>query len=670
MKKRLVKLKILVSIIGVALISCVLVLLVLSLAYRDNVQRFIYENIDHKKSSIQLWISNTMESALVAASNLSNSIEFIDAIKSKNINSITDYAESVKYKDILDYGLITDGEGNILLRTHDVENIGGNASEFEQVRLALDGEINSSITRGEGNTLRISSVVPVFDNDDVIVGTVTFGRSLDNILLSHTLKSLTDSDITIFDGIERLSSTLHFSSLYLLTDEIRNEIVQEVLQEGNEFKGELHLVNINVISVIYPLYGTSGDIEGMLLVGVTSDKVFTEVFNFTFRGSIVAAILLVLVIFLAIKISGSIDKKFTSMQETMMHREKLLEAVNRASILLLEIDETDEIKDPLVSSMVIIGNSMSCDHVHLWQAKTDENNSFRFVRNFSWVSDYAKSRTKAPKTITITNDSSKLDWMEKFLKGEYISGIISEMPQNYQDHLKPLHTKSITMIPVFLENQFWGMFTIDFINKETVFQESEVAIFRSISLMMANIVRRHDLQNENLKVYTDALTGIHNRRFFDKSMGRIISSLSRSGGELSLMMIDIDYFKKYNDTYGHGPGDECLIKVAGVLSDSVQRVDDFVARYGGEEFVAVLPNTGKEGAIAVAEKMLENIREANIEHKASEVSSHVTFSIGVTTGIVTQFHTIDNFLLSADDFLYKSKNDGRNRYTHGEIPEK
>jgi len=665
-----VKLKILVSIIGVALISCVLVLLVLSLAYRDNVQRFIYENIDHKKSSIQLWISNTMESALVAASNLSNSIEFIDAIKSKNINSITDYAESVKYKDILDYGLITDGEGNILLRTHDVENIGGNASEFEQVRLALDGEINSSITRGEGNTLRISSVVPVFDNDDVIVGTVTFGRSLDNILLSHTLKSLTDSDITIFDGIERLSSTLHFSSLYLLTDEIRNEIVQEVLQEGNEFKGELHLVNINVISVIYPLYGTSGDIEGMLLVGVTSDKVFTEVFNFTFRGSIVAAILLVLVIFLEIKISGSIDKKFTSMQETMMHREKLLEAVNRASILLLEIDETDEIKDPLVSSMVIIGNSMSCDHVHLWQAKTDENNSFRFVRNFSWVSDYAKSRTKAPKTITITNDSSKLDWMEKFLKGEYISGIISEMPQNYQDHLKPLHTKSITMIPVFLENQFWGMFTIDFINKETVFQESEVAIFRSISLMMANIVRRHDLQNENLKVYTDALTGIHNRRFFDKSMGRIISSLSRSGGELSLMMIDIDYFKKYNDTYGHGPGDECLIKVAGVLSDSVQRVDDFVARYGGEEFVAVLPNTGKEGAIAVAEKMLENIREANIEHKASEVSSHVTFSIGVTTGIVTQFHTIDNFLLSADDFLYKSKNDGRNRYTHGEIPEK
>jgi len=229
--------------------------------------------------------------------------------------------------------------------------------------------------------------------------------------------------------------------------------------------------------------------------------------------------------------------------------------------------------------------------------------------------------------------------------------------------------KSITMVPVFLENQFWGMFSIDFLNKETVFQEDEVAIFRSVSLMMANIVRRYELQSENLKVYTDALTGINNRRFFDKSMGRIISSLSRTGSELSLMMIDIDYFKKYNDTYGHGAGDECLIKVAEILSESVLRVDDFVARYGGEEFVAVLPSTDKNGAIAIAEKMLEKIRTANIEHKASEIAGYVTFSIGISTGVVTQHHTSENFLKTADFFLYQSKNEGRNRYTIGELAE-
>jgi len=92
-----------------------------------------------------------------------------------------------------------------------------------------------------------------------------------------------------------------------------------------------------------------------------------------------------------------------------------------------------------------------------------------------------------------------------------------------------------------------------------------------------------------------------------------------------------------------------------------------VARYGGEEFVAVLPNTDKGGALAVAEKMLENVHKAEIEHKASEVARYVTFSIGVTTGVVTQFHTSESFLQRADDLLYESKNNGRNRFTHGEL---
>ena len=669
MKKNSVKLKLLITMIAVALVCCGSVLLVSIFTHRNNTLNYLYENIENKKRSIDLWISGTMESALVVATNLSKNPEFIEAMKNNDIETIITMADSIKHRAVLNYGFITDEAGNVLHRTHDTDINNGNVAHLEQITIALNGEVDSSITYGERNTLRISTAVPVFDENDDIIGTVTYGRDLDDAGLAFTLKVLVDSEITVFDGSSRISSTMSFSSITLLPNDIRDGIIHDVLSSGGTYRGILKFVNERVVSIVYPLIGTGDQIVGMLLIGINYSVLFGDVLIFSLLTSITAAIILTIVILLSLYISGNINKQFTSIINAMTHREKLFKAVNRASELLLEIDETDEIKDPLLSSMVVIGDAMSCDHVHLWQAKTAEDDCTRFVRDFSWVSDYAKTRTKAPKSITIVNDSEKLDWMEKFLKGEYISGIISEMPQSYKEHLKPLHTKSITMIPVFLENQFWGVFSIDFINKETVFHEDEVAIFRSISLMMANIVRRHALQSENLKVYTDALTGIHNRRFFDKSMRRIISSLSRTGGELSLMMIDIDYFKKYNDTYGHGPGDECLIKVAEILSDSVKRVDDFVARYGGEEFVAVLPNTGKEGAISVAEKMLENAREANIEHKASEVASHVSFSIGVITGIVTQFHTSENFLQSADDLLYKSKNDGRNRYTYGEMEE-
>ena len=170
------------------------------------------------------------------------------------------------------------------------------------------------------------------------------------------------------------------------------------------------------------------------------------------------------------------------------------------------------------------------------------------------------------------------------------------------------------------------------------------------------------LEKENEKVFYDALTNIHNRRFFDEAVSRVMKSLSRSGGTLSLLMMDIDYFKKYNDTYGHSEGDECLKSIADVLQKSM-RPDDFVARYGGEEFVAVLPNTDELGARTVADRLLDNIRMRAIPHHASEAAEIVTVSIGIVTGSVDRTHTADDFIRRADEMLYKSKQNGRNRYS-------
>jgi methyl-accepting chemotaxis protein len=161
----------------------------------------------------------------------------------------------------------------------------------------------------------------------------------------------------------------------------------------------------------------------------------------------------------------------------------------------------------------------------------------------------------------------------------------------------------------------------------------------------------------------DQLTGIYNRRYMDGNLKKIIKSLSRTGGKLSLLMVDIDYFKKYNDTYGHDMGDKCLITVANTLAQSIAREDDFVARYGGEEFVVVLANTDESGAHLMAERLIKNIQECDIPHEKSDVADFVTISIGVTTCIVKYSQKGSDFIKCADAALYKSKQSGRNRYT-------
>ena len=171
------------------------------------------------------------------------------------------------------------------------------------------------------------------------------------------------------------------------------------------------------------------------------------------------------------------------------------------------------------------------------------------------------------------------------------------------------------------------------------------------------------LEAEAQKIYYDALTGIYNRRFFDENLIRLSKTLSRSRGSLGLMMIDIDFFKRYNDTYGHSEGDNCLKIVAETLSESITRKDDFIARYGGEEFAVVLPNTDEVGAIVIAEKMIENIQKQGIPHETSDAASYVTVSIGVATGRVEHTQNGRDFLKRADEMLYKSKQSGRNRYS-------
>jgi len=167
------------------------------------------------------------------------------------------------------------------------------------------------------------------------------------------------------------------------------------------------------------------------------------------------------------------------------------------------------------------------------------------------------------------------------------------------------------------------------------------------------------------QVQYDVLTGIFNRRYIEDNLKRIIKTIVRSGGGLlSVLKIDIDFFKKYNDTYGRSEGDVCLKSIAKLLAASVMRPDDFAARYDGEEFVVVLPNTGENGARVMAEKILDNVRACGIPHTQSEVADCVTVSVGVTTAHMDLAFDGDDYIRRADEALYIAKGNGRNQYTY------
>jgi diguanylate cyclase (GGDEF)-like protein len=160
----------------------------------------------------------------------------------------------------------------------------------------------------------------------------------------------------------------------------------------------------------------------------------------------------------------------------------------------------------------------------------------------------------------------------------------------------------------------------------------------------------------------DSLTGIANRRSLDEKLPRELQLSVRNKYPISVLLVDVDFFKLYNDTYGHAAGDDCLKHVVEILNSLMLRKTDFVARYGGEEFVCILPNVDDAGAEKVAAKIVSATVDAQILHESSKIANHLTLSIGIASTSLDTSLTPDQLLTSADKALYYVKEQGRNGY--------
>lgn len=184
----------------------------------------------------------------------------------------------------------------------------------------------------------------------------------------------------------------------------------------------------------------------------------------------------------------------------------------------------------------------------------------------------------------------------------------------------------------------------------------------NLEMQVAERTRELEERNEVLQElsFLDGLTRIPNRRRFDDFFNQAFNLSSRNSQPIAIIMLDIDEFKKYNDTYGHLQGDECIKNIAAVLKDTVKGKTDIAARYGGEEFIVALQDKDKDGVIKISKEIVSGIKALNMEHIESNYGV-VTVSIGIIYGVPYENQSPDDFIARADEALYLSKKNGRNR---------
>ncbi|WP_295999806.1 diguanylate cyclase [Rugamonas sp.] len=196
---------------------------------------------------------------------------------------------------------------------------------------------------------------------------------------------------------------------------------------------------------------------------------------------------------------------------------------------------------------------------------------------------------------------------------------------------------------------------VDFISKPF-----NVAVVRARVRTQLTVKRQADAMRE--LTLTDALTGVSNRRSFNDTLDAEWRRCARIGMPLSLLMIDIDHFKLYNDSYGHQAGDLCLQQVAGAMKRCASRPQDMLARYGGEEFILLLPQEGLDGAEVIARRIIDEVRKCAIAHASSPTAPRVSVSIGIASVTPGEYSDASALIRTADGLLYRAKQTGRDRY--------
>jgi diguanylate cyclase (GGDEF)-like protein len=228
--------------------------------------------------------------------------------------------------------------------------------------------------------------------------------------------------------------------------------------------------------------------------------------------------------------------------------------------------------------------------------------------------------------------------------------------------------RALLLIPILQQDRVWGMLVVHHCSHPRPWPNHEQALLTQLATQVSIAIEQSALFNKTQRLSrVDGMTEIANRRWFDDYLNQMWKQHQRDQTPLALVLADVDYFKAYNDTYGHPAGDYCLRTIAQLLDRHVRRPNDLVARYGGEEFAAILPNTNLAGGIHIAETFLENLSHFRLPHRASPLKM-LTLSIGVISLVPEVGEKVGGFIQGADQALYQAKAQGRNQIVAWQPP--
>lgn len=271
--------------------------------------------------------------------------------------------------------------------------------------------------------------------------------------------------------------------------------------------------------------------------------------------------------------------------------------------------------------------------------------------------------------MDIPDEGNKIAEQIKKLEVVRINDTTTTMDDQINSKFAQLFPGALLLVPIQIDSTLWGSLTLGK-SKQSTWQDSEVELTMTvanqlmIAIQQSELYQQLQIANQELQrlARLDGLTQVANRRHFDKYLKQEWLRLAREQNPLSLILCDVDYFKLYNDTYGHPAGDACLVEIAQAIRRAVKRPTDLVARYGGEEFVVLLPNTDSNGAIQVVQFIQKKVRQLNLPHIASPIGQYVTLSFGIATIFPSHNRSVQALINAADKALYEAKNNGRNCY--------
>ena len=348
--------------------------------------------------------------------------------------------------------------------------------------------------------------------------------------------------------------------------------------------------------------------------------------------------------------------------------------------LIVEIRKSLDLKTLFKTTAREVRKALRTDRVGIFQFDVDSHyNSGEFVAE-NVLPEYDSALA-----IKVNDHCFSTHYATQYKQGQI--QVISDIDraglrQCHREVLENFQVKAQIIVPLMKGDDLWGLLCVHQCDSPRVWSAAEITFTKQLAAQFGVALRHADLlaqsdskaqeldqalqalrqANEKLERLSnlDALTQISNRRFFDQSLGSEWKRLLRTEKFLSLILFDIDYFKIYNDCYGHLAGDQCLVDIAQTAQSVLKRSADVLARYGGEEFAVILPDTDQAGAMRIAEQIRAAIKQLQIPNKCMQMDHpYVTISLGVASQIPHQGHSAEDLVRQADQALYRAKAQGR-----------